>query len=109
MKMTPEEMRYNQVVERLQQGLDPITGLPPKPPSKTKVYVGDGVYLDYREECEDYVLTTENGFTVLETIYLDNEMIEVIFALMKEKEASRGIAKLTTHEMIELYPYHEGK
>ena len=51
-----------------------------------KTYIGDGVYFNYREGEGDYVLTTEDGISVLQAIYLDKEMIETIFALMKDKE-----------------------
>ena len=51
-----------------------------------KHYLGDGVYFDYREDHGDYALTTENGVSVLQAIYLDKEIIEAIFAIMKDKE-----------------------
>lgn len=46
--------------------------------SDTKVYLGDGVYLDRWHD--GIVLTTENGIEVGNTIYLEPE---VVLALVK--------------------------
>jgi len=53
-----------------------------------KVYLGDGVYAAYEEETGTVVLTTENGLTTSNTIYLEAVVLAhlVRVALLWEKE-----------------------
>lgn len=52
-------------------------------PAKTKEYVGDGVYID-----TDYdggiVLTTENGVSTTNTIYLDYEVVISVLRYLRK-------------------------
>ena len=44
--------------------------------SHIKSYLGDGVYIDYGDERGDVVLTTENGVSTTNEIYLEYAVVE---------------------------------
>lgn len=57
--------------------------------SKEKVYLGDAVYAHY--DGYHVVLTTENGISATNTIYLDNQVLDALAAYLhverkKEKQ-----------------------
>jgi hypothetical protein len=41
-------------------------------------YLGDGVYVDFELDAQRVVLTTENGYAVTNTIYLETEVINAL-------------------------------
>ena len=43
-----------------------------------KEYLGDGVYAAFDGDRESIVLTTENGISVTNTIYLEPEILEAL-------------------------------
>lgn len=48
-----------------------------------KTYIGDGVYLDF--DGYQFVMTTENGIEVTNTIYLEPEVAIALIECMKQK------------------------
>ena len=55
---------------------------------ETKRYIGDGVYVDL--ESGMLKLTTEDGITVSNTIYLEQQVYDQLVAFVDEVEASRS-------------------
>lgn len=53
--------------------------------SATKTYLGDGVYVE-RDEWDSIKLTTENGITITNTIYLDPEVLKALMSWVKGDE-----------------------
>jgi endo-alpha-1,4-polygalactosaminidase (GH114 family) len=49
-----------------------------------KQYLGDGVYADWVDEYR-FVLTTENGVSVQNTIYLDCETMEALLKYVEKQ------------------------
>lgn len=58
-----------------------------------KVYLGDGVYVEFDRAPNMLKLTTENGIEVTNTIYLEPEVYTALVAYvdaLKGNEADRG-------------------
>ena len=51
--------------------------------STNKIYLGDGVYCEFSGH--DFMLTTENGIEVTNTIYLEAEAITMLVEFAKSK------------------------
>lgn len=49
-----------------------------------KRYLGDGVYIDYSPMSGMLVLTTENGYEVTNTIFLESEVYEELLRYVKD-------------------------
>lgn len=47
---------------------------------KDKIYLGDGVYAAYDEQTQQVVLTTEDGYSATNTIYLEHFVVEAFMA-----------------------------
>lgn len=52
--------------------------------SKHKEFIGDGVYVDYDEERMQVVLTTEDGLSASNTIYLEPEVYDRLVAYKRD-------------------------
>jgi hypothetical protein len=53
-----------------------------------KVYLGDGVYAEFDEG--RLVLTTEDGISVTNTIYLENEVYNALLAFVERLRKGKG-------------------
>lgn len=63
-----------------------------------KTYIGDGVYAEIRDDGA-VVLTTENGLYVTDTIVLERDVLECLFAFLED----RGLLERTI-EIVEDMP-----
>jgi hypothetical protein len=50
-----------------------------------KEYLGDSVYIKTHEEFPGIILTTENGYEATNTIFLEPEVIALLFQYLKAK------------------------
>ena len=53
--------------------------------SNNKSYLGDGVYVDIDEFVKSIILTTENGISTTNTIYLEDQVVEALVRYLKNK------------------------
>ena len=53
--------------------------------SNNKSYLGDGVYVDIDEFVKSIILTTENGISTTNTIYLEDQVVEALIRYLKNK------------------------
>lgn len=51
-----------------------------------KIYLGDGVYLEYYGPGSDAVLTTEDGYSATNRIVLEPEVLAQLLAVVRKLE-----------------------
>lgn len=44
----------------------------------TKTYLGDGVYCEFNSKVGQFILTTDNGLAINNTIYLEPEVVDAL-------------------------------
>jgi hypothetical protein len=64
--------------------------------SSAKQYLGDGVYVAMDESREMLVLTTENGISVTNVIYLEEEVRDALVKYIRSEPWNEGPSRKET-------------